>query len=291
MVLHEGRAVPFYTGSVPQNFSTLSGTIDSLYYYPVKGLSPQRLDEVPLEAGRGFPHDRRYALARQDGRYVPGARQLLGKREFHVLMKDERLAAVRSVYEPGTDVLQLFPAAPAPGTAAGVPAVLTADLSTAGGRDALVGYVAGLLELPADRLPVLAEEDGLRFPDLLRTGEREMQAVSIINLASVRELGERAGVTVDPLRFRANIHLEGLEPFAERSLLGSVLECGDVRLDVFQEIARCAATEVNPGTAERDLPMLKLLYEHFGHSNMGIYAYVTGGGRLATGHAVHAGGV
>ncbi|MCG2622569.1 MOSC domain-containing protein [Arthrobacter sp. I2-34] len=276
---------------MPQISSAPSGTIDSLYYYPVKGLSPQRLDEVLLETGRGFPHDRRYALARRDGRYVPGARQLLGKREFHVLMKDERLAAVRSVYDPGTDVLELFPAAPAPGTGAELPPVLTADLSTDAGRDALVGYIAGLLELPADRRPVLAEEDGLRFPDLLRTGEREMQAVSILNLASVRELGERAGVTVDPLRFRANIHLEGLEPFAERTLPGSVLECGDVRLEVFQEIARCAATEVNLGTAERDLPMLKLLYEHLGHSNMGIYAYITGGGRLTAGDAVRAGGV
>src|SRR3954471_467154 len=125
VILHQGRAVPFYTDSVPQNFSALSGTIDSLYYYPVKGLSPQRLDEVPLEAGRGFPHDRRYALARRDGRYVPGARQLLGKREFHVLMKDERLVAVRSVYDPGTDVLELFPTTPAPGTVAGPPPVLT----------------------------------------------------------------------------------------------------------------------------------------------------------------------
>jgi len=275
---------------VPQNSSALSGTIDSLYYYPVKGLSPQRLDQVPLEAGHGFPHDRRYAIARRDGKYVPGDRQLLGKREFHVLMKDERLAAVRSVYEPDTDVLQLFPSA-APVTAAGAAPVLTADLSTDVGRQALVDYVAELLELPADRLPVFAEEDGLRFPDLLRTGEREMQAVSILNLASVRELGKRAGVTVDPLRFRANIHLDGLDPFAERSLPGSVLECGDVRLEVFKEIARCAATEVNPETAGRDLPMLKLLYEHLGHSNMGIYAYVTVGGRLAAGDAVGTAGV
>lgn len=263
-------------------------TIDSLYYYPIKGLSPQRLDTVVLAPGRGVEHDRKYALARADGRYVAGARQDLGKREFHVLMREPALAGVRSEYFPATDTIELRPldAAPESPVHDGGPA-LRADLATVQGRVALTGYIADLLGLPADRHPVFAEEPGRRFPDLLRSGDpATMQAVSIINLASVRELGRAAGRDVDPLRFRANIYLDGLAPFAERDLLGTVLQAGTTRLEVFQEIARCAATEVGLDTARRDLPVLATLHEAFGHTNLGVYAHVRAGGTLVPGTAV-----
>ena len=36
--------------------------IESLYRYPVKGLSPEPLPSVTLEAGQTLPADRRYAI-------------------------------------------------------------------------------------------------------------------------------------------------------------------------------------------------------------------------------------
>lgn len=270
---------------------TTAPAIDSLYYYPIKGLSPQRLDSMVLAAGHGAPHDRKYALARTDGRYVPGARQDLGKREFHVLMREPALAGVRSDYFPDTDTVELRPTGTvpaAPGTPGddGGPA-LRADLATAAGRAALAGYMAALLGLPAERTPVFAEEPGRRFPDLLRSADpANMQAVSIINLASVRALADATGTEVDPLRFRANIYLDGLAPFAERDLVGSVLEAGTVRLEVFQEIARCAATEVGLDTARRDLPVLETLHSAFGHTYLGVYAHVRSAGTLVPGTPV-----
>jgi hypothetical protein len=44
-------------------------------------------------------------------------------------------------------------------------------------------------------------------------------------------------------------------------------------------IARCAATEVNPATAARDLAVLKGL-AGLGHAEMGVYAKVLAGGRI-----------
>ena len=43
-------------------------------------------------------------------------------------------------------------------------------------------------------------------------------------------------------------------------------------------ITRCAATEVNPATAERDLDIVGALQRGFGHNLMGIYAEVADGG-------------
>ena len=48
-------------------------------------------------------------------------------------------------------------------------------------------------------------------------------------------------------------------------------------------ITRCAATQVNPATAERDLDIVAALGRAFGHINMGVYAEVLKGGEIALG--------
>lgn len=263
----------------PQTTST-GASVAALYHYPVKGLSPQRLPEVRLRAGHGFPDDRIYALARAGGKYVPDTAQNLGKRNFHVLARDFALAGLRSEYSHSTQTICLTRSEQDDGE------VVHADLSTPAGRGRLAGLVAELLGLAEGDVPVIAHEPGRRFPDLLSKGDEEAQAVSIINLASVRELSRVAGTEVDPLRFRANIYLDGLPPWAERQLPGGSLTAGDARLDVFQEIGRCPATEVDPVSSKRDLPVLQLLHDGFGHTNMGVYAHVRTGGTLKAGTVV-----
>ena len=39
-------------------------SIESIWRYPIKGLTPERLNAVTLTPGRCLPHDRRFALAR-----------------------------------------------------------------------------------------------------------------------------------------------------------------------------------------------------------------------------------
>ena len=94
---------------------------------------------------------------------------------------------------------------------------------------------------------------------------------------------ERLGETIDPLRFRANIAVEGLPAWSELDSVGRVISCGDVRLKILLRTKRCAATEVNPQTAERDLRLPYLLRKTLGHMDMGVYAEVLTGGSLAIG--------
>ena len=47
-----------------------------------------------------------------------------------------------------------------------------------------------------------------------------------------------------------------------------------LRAAAISPITRCAATQVNPVTAERDLAIPAALDRNFGHINMGIYAEV-----------------
>jgi hypothetical protein len=115
------------------------------------------------------------------------------------------------------------------------------------------------------------------------------KVVSIINLASVAAVENAAGSPVDPLRFRGNVHVAGWPAWHEFELLGRALNIGKARLKVVKRIQRCAATEVDPGTGIRDLPIPRTLMDSFGHADCGIYAEVIAGGDIAAGDAIVSG--
>ena len=89
-----------------------------------------------------------------------------------------------------------------------------------------------------------------------------------------------AGFYIDPIRFRANIYLKDVEPWEEVNWLNKVILSGSAELIGIREITRCAATNVNPKTAIRDINIPNLLLKNFGHMNCGIYLQVTKGGLL-----------
>jgi uncharacterized protein YcbX len=59
-----------------------------------------------------------------------------------------------------------------------------------------------------------------------------------------------------------------------------------VRLKVVKRIVRCAATEVDPTTGIRDIPVPAIIMDSCGHMDCGIYGEVTEGGLIAIGDAV-----
>jgi uncharacterized protein YcbX len=77
--------------------------------------------------------------------------------------------------------------------------------------------------------------------------------------------------------------------WGELDWLGSEIRVGDARLRVISPITRCAATQVNPATAERDLDIVGALQRGFGHNLMGIYAEVTEGGEITLGDTIMVG--
>jgi uncharacterized protein YcbX len=94
--------------------------------------------------------------------------------------------------------------------------------------------------------------------------DRPRGYVSIINLASVRALGEFLGNPIDPARFRMNVWIDGLEPFAELDWVEGHpgtrdTRIGAVRLRVDEACVRCKAIEANPQTGEYDLELRKAL--------------------------------
>jgi uncharacterized protein YcbX len=114
------------------------------------------------------------------------------------------------------------------------------------------------------------------------------KVVSIINLASLQTIEDLVGQPIHPLRFRANLYVRGWPAWHEFDLLGRTLAIGEARLKVVKRITRCAAINVDPDTAARDLNILHALKRRFGHADCGVYAEVIAGGAIATGDTVAA---
>ena len=91
---------------------------------------------------------------------------------------------------------------------------------------------------------------------------------------------------IDPLRFRANIYIDGAKPWEEFDWVGSEIRIGNVVFAVDRKNGRCGATNVNPATGRRDLDIPGSLRAAFGHKNLGIYLIVRDGGEIAVGDAV-----
>lgn len=247
--------------------------VASIHRYPVKGLSPETLGCVALQAKAFFPGDRIFALENGPSGFDPAAPSYRPKTRFLMLMKNARLAELTSHYDPSTHCLRLQH---------GGREVAQGDVRTAEGRRTIEAYLeafcAGETKGP---VRLIEAPDGFRFTDSIRSG-----FVSLLNLASVSALEQRLGVPVDPMRFRANLAIEGLEAWQEDHLIGRTIRVGSAELKILKPIDRCEATHVDPLTGFRDLDLMGGLQSVFSRLTCGIYASVRTSGEVAHGDAV-----
>lgn len=250
--------------------------------YPVKGLSAERLERVALSRGEGLPHDRRFAIAHADVRFDPERPEWLPKTNFLMLMRDEKLARLRTRFDDESGTLTIERDGKR---------LVRAKITEPAGRARIGEFFAAFMADAARGAPKVLEAPGHTFSDASRKpGTNTYKYVSIVNLASVRELERFVGRPVDPIRFRANVYLDGAPAWAEFDWTGREIAVGGARLCVVSPIDRCAATMVNPTTAERDLNVPRALKRGFGHVDMGVYAEVIAGGEVAAGDAVDVAG-
>lgn len=249
----------------------MAASIADICRYPVKGLNAECLERVTLSAGEGLPGDRRFALAHGSTAFDPETPQWLPKTHFLMLMRDEKLAQLRASFDFESGVLTV--------QRAGKP-VARGRITEPTGRTLIGQFFAGFMGRAARGTPHLVEAPGHMFSDA-----RE-KYVSMINLESVADLERVMRRPVAPARFRANLYFRGAPAWSEFDWIGREIRLGDVRLKIDARIDRCAATNVNPETAERDMNVPLTLQRGFGHADMGVYARVVEGGDIALGDAI-----
>ena len=130
----------------------------------------------------------------------------------------------------------------------------------------------------------------------------------------MRQFSNAIGVNLDPMRFRPNIIVDGLEPWKFFDLIGKTLTCGtssisvgeekeeemgattggdtraagttSVELKIISTTVRCAGVGVDPLDPEQDeLDIPKLLSQHFPQHGpyLGVYAVIQTTGKVQIG--------
>jgi uncharacterized protein YcbX len=242
--------------------------ITGLYRYPVKGFSPEALDRTDLVPGMTVPWDRAFAVENGASGFDPANPGYFPKIRFLMLMKNAGVARLRTRFDPESRHFAILK-----------DGLLQAEgrLDTAEGRAAIETFLA---ERFADELrgaPRILAAPGHSFSDVAA------KVLHLVNLDSLRDLERQLGRPVDPLRFRANLYVEGLPAWSEFDLVGRTIAGPGVAFEGVKRTERCAATNVDPTTGERDMTLPRSLMGLYGHTDFGIYVRVTRGGTLSVG--------
>lgn len=250
--------------------------IESLYRYPVKGLTPERLRRTTLTPGRCIPWDRAFALAQGDGAFDAGNPQWVAKSHFMCLLKNAAIARLQTRFDEAAGLLAIT--APDGGH-------IEADPFTAAGQSELGRFLTFCLGDEArygatGRQPTFHHVPAHSFCD------HKTQVISLIGRGSLTALEAAAGGGRDIRRFRANIYIQDIAPWEEFAWLGREITIGAARLQVQERIDRCGATSVNPDTGLRDANPVRELQHGFGHIDLGVFATVLEGGEIKPGDAI-----
>lgn len=235
--------------------------IAAIMRFPVKGLAGEALDEAILAPGTGIPGDRALAF-----RFADAPVSAVDKRHFMQLVNTPACAALRCRFDAAEDSLEILEgnlliargagAAGAPGIAAAVSA--WRRRATGEARDLLLARA--------------------RYPDVPDCD------LSLLHLASLAQVNERAGLALEAERFRMNLLIEGDEaPQCEAGWTGRSFRAGGAVVVAAGALPRCPAPDVNPATAIRDVDLPGALARHLGHVNLGALFRVVRGGRIRTG--------
>jgi|TARA_R110000824_G_scaffold118960_1_gene271358 uncharacterized protein YcbX len=242
--------------------------VTGIYRYPVKGLSADRLDVADLLQGETLAYDRAFAIENGKHDFDPADPKHFPKIKFLMLMRDERLAHLKTRFEEATTTLIIADESSE---------LARGNLMTADGCATIEAFMTSYMSAELRGAPRIVHAPGFSHSDA------PYKLLSIINLATVREVEKVIGKPIDPMRFRGNIYLDGLEPWEDHFWLGKTIKAGTALLEGVHKIPRCAATNVNLETATRDMDIPKTLQRVYDHVDLGLYATVKESGQLRDG--------
>ncbi len=250
----------------------MQARVSALWRHPIKGHGVEAVPAVEFAAGATMPWDRVWAIAHAAAKVPPGRGDWAPCANFSRGAKSFSLMAIRAVTDEATGRVTLAHPQSEP---------LTVDPDDPEDAARLVAWVAPLSN-PDRAPPAWVVRAGRGMTD------SAFPSISVLNTASLAALGARLGQPLAMERFRGNVWLDGLAPFAEFDLVGQDIRIGGATLRVRERITRCKATTVDPATGISDADTLGTLRSGWGHEDFGVYAEVVAGGRVALGDAAAA---
>jgi uncharacterized protein len=248
------------------------GQVAHLVRHPIKSAGYEAVPDVTLTSGEAFPFDRVWAVAHAAARLAEPV-AWAPKLQFLRGWGSAKLMAVSCVSDPVARRVTLS----------------HPQRETESFRPDEAADAARLLDWLRPLWPETRPDPArvVTVPGQALT-DQDQPLVSINSLTSLRDLSARMGQDLSIHRWRGNIWVDGLAPWAEHDLVGKDIRIGGARLRAVARIGRCRATGANPVTGELDADTLAALDRAYGHTDFGVFALVIDGGTVALGDEVRA---
>ncbi|MEL7256856.1 MAG: MOSC domain-containing protein [Pseudomonadota bacterium] len=241
--------------------------VAALWRHPIKAHGREAAERVVLTKGQTMPGDRQWAVAHElseaDGSTWAHCAS------FTRAAKVPEVMAITATMDEATGLLTLSH-----------PQLVDLTFDPDRDGEAFLDWVRPLM--PANR----AQSVRLVRSQIQGMTDSNYPTLSLINQASSDAVSEVLQQEISMHRWRGNIHITGLEAWAEFDWIGKSLRIGTAEFKIEERIERCMATAANPETGQRDADTLGALNGTFGHQNFGVYAVVTKTGEVAVGDTV-----
>jgi uncharacterized protein YcbX len=193
----------------------MTARLAHIFRHPIKAHGREELASVVLSAGQALPWDRHWAVAHDLSKFDALAPGWMPCINFQRAARTPALMAITARFDEATGQMTLMhPDLP----------VLTFFPETEGAR--LIDWVAPISPQLRFRPAALVRAPGRAMTD------SAFPSVSIKNLASNAALGATMGRDLSIDRWRGNLWLDGVEPWAEMRWLGRRLRVGGAVLEI-----------------------------------------------------------
>jgi uncharacterized protein len=257
---------------MPEPVEAPIASVTEVWRYVVKGLRGEQLDNAELHT-HGIDFDRALAIAHDRVPLAPFG-QWTTYDAFHALDARPDLGSYGAALDRDGRRISVTFTGPE-GREASVALTDNADIDQANFTQ---GDVAAWFGTPTSTARLIYSGSHLwDFADA---------PISLISETTLRDIGRTIDRHIDKRRFRANVYIDGLEPWSEFDLAGRRFAIGKAEIEVMRPIERCRATSVDPDNGGTDINMPGVLSTFYGHLYCGMYARVTRPGLVRAGDSL-----
>jgi len=164
--------------------------------------------------------------------------------------------------------------------------ILTIDVNQLEQRDLLSKKILELESSLKKPLFLMKNEESPFFDTSISNKTMLPHSISLLNINSIQDFQNKIDKKIESSRFRGNIYIDGIEPWAEQEWVGKVIKINDVLFKVEKKIPRCVAINLKPGSDDDSLNLLQFLKKTYNHFEMGIYLTVLGNGKINIGDKI-----
>jgi len=253
--------------------------LKNIIRYPIKGFVGEFLKEVELNTASTIFGDRKFAFARYNTNLDQKSPIYMKKTNFLALVKDSKLALLDFSLNFKEDYLKLL---------FKNKTCFEGSLNDENDLNRLSDFMCKYLNLKLNEKPKLVVDKTQRNENLKHSfSDIPDKAISLINFETIKAFEKKINKKIDYLRFRGNFNFIGGSPWEEFKWIGKKLKIGTAELKVFKRTQRCAATNVNPENAVRDINIPNEINSYFGHLDLGVYAKVKKSGIISVNDELH----